>query len=136
MKDGYGSGRLMLAGAVAWLLPGAARACAVCYGQSDSAMAVGMNWGIFSLLAIILMMLGGVAGFFVFLARRSAALAAASAGSPFGELAVGQGRMGEAVRAAGMDTTRNGLASVGGLRRACRTTGADAGAGPRSAGRF
>jgi hypothetical protein len=57
------------------LLPRSLLACAACYGQSDSAMAAGMNWGILSLLGIILFMLGGVAGFFVFLARRSAVLA-------------------------------------------------------------
>jgi len=47
-------------------------ACAACYGQSDSAMAAGMNWGILSLLVVILGVLGGVAGFFIFLARRAA----------------------------------------------------------------
>jgi hypothetical protein len=50
-------------------------ACAACYGQSDSAMAAGMNWGIVSLLGMIVLVLGGVAGFFVFLARRSSAMA-------------------------------------------------------------
>ncbi|HYG35941.1 MAG TPA: hypothetical protein VEC99_14215, partial [Clostridia bacterium] len=56
-------------------------ACAACYGQSDSAMAVGMNWGIFSLLGMILMVLGGVASFFIFLARRSASLSRQGAAS-------------------------------------------------------
>ncbi len=51
-------------------------ACAACYGQSDAPMAQGMNWGILSLLAVIVAVLGGVAGFFVHLARRSAVLAA------------------------------------------------------------
>jgi hypothetical protein len=49
-------------------------ACAACYGQSDSAMAQGFNWGIFSLLVVIVTVLATIAGFFVFLARRSAAL--------------------------------------------------------------
>ena len=49
-------------------------ACAACYGQSDAPMAHGMNWGIMSLLAIIGMVLACVAGFFVYLARRSAAM--------------------------------------------------------------
>jgi hypothetical protein len=53
-------------------------ACAVCGGQSDSAMAKGMNWGIFSLLAVILPMLMGIAGFFVFLAKKSAQVASAT----------------------------------------------------------
>jgi hypothetical protein len=51
--------------------PGSLLACAACYGQSDSPMAKGMNWGIFSLLAVIVSVLGGVAGFFIFLARKS-----------------------------------------------------------------
>jgi hypothetical protein len=50
-------------------------ACAACFGQSDSAMAAGMNWGILSLLVMIVMMLGGVAAFFIFLSRRAAAVA-------------------------------------------------------------
>jgi hypothetical protein len=38
-------------------------------------MAAGMNWGILSLLGMIGLVLAGVAGFFVFLMRRSAAMA-------------------------------------------------------------
>ena len=57
------------------LVPRQTWACAACYGQSDSAMAAGMNWGILSLLGMIVVVLGSVAGFFVFLARRSAMLA-------------------------------------------------------------
>ena len=48
-------------------------ACAACYGQSDSPLAAGMNWGIFSLLGTIIFVLGAVVAFFVYLARRSAA---------------------------------------------------------------
>ncbi len=54
------------------LQPGSLLACAACYGQSDSPMAQGMNWGIFSLLAVVVSVLGSIAGFFVFLARKSA----------------------------------------------------------------
>jgi len=57
------------------LLPGSVFGCAACFGQSDSPMAAGMNWGIFTLLGTIVFVLGGVAGFFVFLARRSSAMA-------------------------------------------------------------
>ena len=39
-------------------------------------MAKGMNWGIFSLLGVIVLVLAGVACFFVYLSRRAAALAA------------------------------------------------------------
>jgi hypothetical protein len=35
-------------------------------------MAAGMNWGILSLLAVIGTVLGGVAAFFIYLARRAA----------------------------------------------------------------
>jgi hypothetical protein len=61
------------------LSPSSLLACAACYGQSDSPMAQGMNWGIFSLLGVIGLVLGGVATFFIYLARRSAAIAAQAA---------------------------------------------------------
>jgi len=54
------------------LRPAPILACAACYGASDSPMAQGMNWGIFTLLGVVGGVLGGIAGFFVFLARRSA----------------------------------------------------------------
>ncbi len=74
------------------LLPGAAAglalhsqsllACAACYGGStDSPLAAGMNWGIFSLLMVVGCVLSGFAAFGVFLAKRSAALAAQPAES-------------------------------------------------------
>ena len=47
-------------------------ACAVCYGKSDSDLARGMNWGILSLLAVVVFVLGGIASFFVYLAKRAA----------------------------------------------------------------
>jgi hypothetical protein len=62
--------------------PNSVRACAACYGQSDSPMAAGMNWGIMSLLVVVGTVLGGVAAFFVFLARRSAAGAARRTTAP------------------------------------------------------
>jgi hypothetical protein len=55
-----------------------ALACATCFGASDSPMAKGMNWGIFSLLAVIVSLLAGIAGFAVFLARKSAQASPAS----------------------------------------------------------
>ena len=48
-------------------------ACAACYGASDSPMAKGMNWGILSLLGVVVMVLGSIATFFVFIGKRSAA---------------------------------------------------------------
>jgi hypothetical protein len=70
------------------LQPGSLWACAACYGQSDSPMAKGMNWGILSLLAMVAMVLGGVAAFFVYLARRSATVAAEPAKSKPGRASV------------------------------------------------
>jgi hypothetical protein len=45
-------------------------------------MAQGMNWGILSLLAVIAMVLAGVVSFFVYLGKKSAKVAAASAAAP------------------------------------------------------
>ncbi len=52
-------------------------ACAACYGASDAPMAKGMNWGIFSLMGVIVTVLIGFASFFIYLSRRSKAGAAA-----------------------------------------------------------
>ena len=54
-------------------------ACTACFGQSDSTMAKGMNMGIFALLLVITSVLCGVAGFFVYLAKRSSELESAHA---------------------------------------------------------
>lgn len=51
-----------------------ASACTACFGQSDSNMAKGMNMGIAALLLVITCVLCGVAGFFVYLAKRNAQL--------------------------------------------------------------
>jgi hypothetical protein len=51
-------------------------ACAACYGQSDSPLAKGMNWGIFALLAVVTFVLSSIASFFVFIGKRSSTLAA------------------------------------------------------------
>ena len=48
-------------------------ACATCFGQSDSAMAQGMNWGIFTLLAVVATVLATIASFFVYLIRKETA---------------------------------------------------------------
>src|SRR5688500_20227976 len=43
------------------------QACTACFGQSDSALARGMNMGIFALLLVITSVLCGVAGYFDYL---------------------------------------------------------------------
>ena len=65
--------KIILAAAMAALLPSPLFACAACYGRSDAPLAHGMNWGIFTLLGIVVLMLSSIATFFVFLIRREAA---------------------------------------------------------------
>ena len=52
------------------------RACAACYGKSDSSLAQGMNWGIVALLAVVLTVLSGIVAFFVHVAKRTASVGA------------------------------------------------------------
>jgi len=60
-------------------------ACAACFGKSDSGLAKGMNWGILSLLAVVVFVLSGFAAFFIYLARRAAHMSRA-AGAASGAL--------------------------------------------------
>ena len=60
--------RKILVAAVA-LAPSPLFACAACYGQSNSPLASGMNWGIFTLLGVILTVLTCVSLFFVHVIR-------------------------------------------------------------------
>ena len=58
----------------AWMLDvGVFFACAACYGKSDSALANGMNWGILTLLGVVLTVLTCIALFFVHIVRREEA---------------------------------------------------------------
>jgi len=45
-------------------------ACAACYGKSDSALASGMNWGIFTLMGVLLTVLACITLFFVHIVRK------------------------------------------------------------------
>ena len=55
-------------------------ACAACYGANvDSAMADGMNWGIFTLLAVLVPVLGAFLTFLIYLIRKSEAVETARA---------------------------------------------------------
>ncbi len=69
--------KIMVAGFLCALAlqPASLFACAACYGASDSPMAKGMNWGIFSLLGVVVMVLGSIASFFVYLGKRSSDMA-------------------------------------------------------------
>lgn len=52
-------------------IPRAALACPVCFGQSDSPLAKGVNWGIFAMIGIVGAVLVAFASFFVYLVRRA-----------------------------------------------------------------
>jgi hypothetical protein len=54
------------------LNPSSLLACSVCYGDPDSGMSQGLVWGISVLLGVVLVVLGGISTFFVYLAKKSA----------------------------------------------------------------
>jgi hypothetical protein len=53
-----------------------ARACAVCFGNSDDKMTQGMLAGVLVLLLVVVAVLGGFVALFIYFARRAAAVAA------------------------------------------------------------
>ncbi len=61
-----------IAGSITFL-PSPVLACAACYGRSDSPLASGMNWGIFTLLGVVITVLVSIAGFFFYIIRRETA---------------------------------------------------------------
>jgi hypothetical protein len=63
------------------LAPRAALACPVCFGQSDSPLAKGVNMGVLFLLGTITTVLIGFASFMVYLARRAKVFADDNVGS-------------------------------------------------------
>ena len=54
----------------------AARACAVCFGKTDSPLGKGLHWGVLALLAFVFLTLAAFVAFAVYLARRAAAVEA------------------------------------------------------------
>jgi len=65
--------KFLIAAALMFLRPSPLFACAACYGKSDSALAQGMNWGIFTLMGFIVTVLTGIALFFVHIVRKEEA---------------------------------------------------------------
>ena len=53
-----------------------ALACATCFGESDSPLAAGVSWGILTMIVVAYSVLFSIIGFFIFVARRAAAMAA------------------------------------------------------------
>lgn len=76
-------GSLLIMLALVAVAPGAI-ACTACFGQqTDSPMASGMNWGIVSLLVVILGVLAAIAtGFFLLIRRSGSPLAFGEPGGP------------------------------------------------------
>jgi hypothetical protein len=66
--------KIALAAALTGFSPSPLFACAACFGKSSDPLAQGMNWGIFTLLGIVAMMLTSIATFFFVLIRRAAAV--------------------------------------------------------------
>ena len=64
---------LMLAALAAAGMPSRLFACAACFGRTDSPLAVGMNWGILTLLGVVLTVLSGILVFFVHIIRKEEA---------------------------------------------------------------
>ncbi len=60
--------------------PGAAQACAVCYGDPSSPASIGLTWAITALGVLVVLVLTGVVGFFVHMNRKAAALERAQPG--------------------------------------------------------
>ena len=56
--------------------PRAALACPVCFGNSDSPLAIATNMGIIAMLVVVAGMIGAFATFFIHLNRRAKRVAA------------------------------------------------------------
>ena len=56
--------------------PRAALACPVCFGNSDSPLAIATNMGIIAMLVVVAGMVGAFATFFIYLNRRAKRVAA------------------------------------------------------------
>ena len=68
-------GRGVLLAALLALVPAAARACAVCFGASDSKLTEGMNAGILALLGFVALVQVGFIALFLRFRHRSKKLA-------------------------------------------------------------
>ena len=61
---------LLAAGVLLVAQPASLLACSACYGAPDSPMSKGLIWSIGVLLGVVGMVLSGIAGFFVYLAKK------------------------------------------------------------------
>lgn len=63
-------------------MPAGLLACPICFGASDSPLAIGMNNGILALLGVTGLVLAGFAAFFISLMRRARAVSSARVEEP------------------------------------------------------
>jgi hypothetical protein len=68
-------------GAGLLLVPRAALACPVCFGQNDSPLTQAMNLGIIAMLVVVVGVLAAFASFFIYLMRRAKLVAQQSEGT-------------------------------------------------------
>jgi hypothetical protein len=66
--------KLILTDVLAGAAPSPLFACAACYGKTDSPLASGVNWGIMTLLAVVLSVLTVFLVGFVHLVRKGEAM--------------------------------------------------------------
>ena len=81
-----GAGALALA-----LVPRAALACPVCFGNSDAPMAIATNTGVLFMLGVVAVVLVAFASFFVSLIRRANRVSAATVAADAAGLAPSEG---------------------------------------------
>jgi hypothetical protein len=65
------SSTALIATVLMLMAPRTALACPVCFGASDSPLALAVNMGVFVMLGFVAVILGAFATFFVYLARRA-----------------------------------------------------------------
>ena len=68
--------RVVVCAGLALAAPRAALACLVCFGNSDSPLALATNMGIIAMLVVVAGMIGAFASFFIYLNRRAKRVAA------------------------------------------------------------
>jgi len=71
--------RVFVSSSLMLAAPRSALACPVCFGQSDSPMAIATNMGIIVMLVVVAGVLSAFASFFVYLMRRAKLAAAQEA---------------------------------------------------------
>ena len=76
--------RSALVAAIVAFAPRAAFACPVCFGENDSPLALGINYGIFVMLGLIGGLWIAFGSFFIYL-RRRARIADAAEAAPHGQ---------------------------------------------------